>query len=188
MSWIKESILVSLVLLYCTIFFELVTVVMLRVDIIGWWSDRAGGRITVPVMRSSSQRLIRRSRVWPWMWVGNLTCCSKWRLYRRDLNFSPLGSNSLSTWILKSSTTRSLPCSAVYQAIHIGKELVNEIGYRVWRRAIQYDESQLYICKFLQQFHRFKWVKIPFLLCSFDGITQHDCNTTALSFSPWSVK
>ena len=73
------------------------------------WSDNIGFLTTIPSTRSSSDRVMLRSRVCPLEWVGVATCC--FRLKNSSRLWSLVASVSLksSRWKLKSPTINKLP-------------------------------------------------------------------------------
>ena len=70
------------------------------------WSDGVTEEQVVAGCNADCMGAMTRSRVLPWLWVGNVTCC--WRLcaWRRSWNCFDSEFDLSFTWILKSPVMR----------------------------------------------------------------------------------
>ena len=105
------------------------------------WSDRVGSLTTIPSTRSSSIRVMIRSRVCPLEWVGVATCCFKlkdssrlWSLVASVLLLS-------SRWKLKSPTINKLP--ELQQAARGGSRSLRET---LWSATMKVGKWQRILC------------------------------------------
>ncbi|XP_032224820.2 uncharacterized protein LOC116607025 isoform X3 [Nematostella vectensis] len=72
-----------------------------------WWSEVIGFRTEIPLMMSSSDQVITRSRVWPSLCVMPLTCCFRSNASNMLENFLAYLSLASSMWRLKSPINNS---------------------------------------------------------------------------------
>ena len=66
------------------------------------WSDKVGSVDETEERIVDVDRVIRRSRVWPWEWVGKLMCWVREKSCRRLMNWDEGFVWGWSTWMLKS--------------------------------------------------------------------------------------
>jgi len=71
------------------------------------WSDTCKS-VTTSDVGVQSVEVITRSRVWPQLWVGFITCCSRHLSVRMSFSWTVLASEGTSTWIFRSPTTTNI--------------------------------------------------------------------------------